>query len=124
MLYYDEEGQLQAANQKWESELSFPADDTVAVDALSGMPQLQLSPGSAGVNVSVQIPVQMMSVTDQGLPMVTGVKVGENRTLSPDRPSLILRRAGEDSLWDIAKRYQTDESRIAALNHLEDKRHH
>ena len=119
MLYYDEEGQLQAANHKWEGELSFPADDTVAVDALPGMPQLQLTAGSAGVNVSVQIPVQMMSVTDQGLPMVTGVKVGENRTLSPDRPSLILRRAGEDSLWDIARKSGSTMEAIRRANGLE-----
>ena len=35
--------------------------------------------------------------------MVTGVELGQRKTPDPNRPSLILRRAGESCLWDIAK---------------------
>lgn len=119
MLYYDDEGQLQAASQKWEGDLSVPADEGVTVDAVSGVAQLQMSAGSTGVNVSAQIPVQMVSMTDEGIPMVTGMKVGENRALSPDRPSLVLRRVGEDSLWDIARKSGSTMEAIRRANALE-----
>ena len=42
-------------------------------------------------------------VAQQGIPMVTGLELGDQSPLDPNRPSLILRRVGEDSLWDIAK---------------------
>ena len=35
--------------------------------------------------------------------MVTAVEMGQLRQTDPDRPALILRRAGEKRLWDIAK---------------------
>ena len=119
MLYYDNDGSLQAASQKWEGELSLQANDGVAINALPGSAQLQTSHGSAGTNVSVQMPIQLTSMSEQGLPMVTGVKIGEARSLSPDRPSLILRRAGDDSLWDIARQTGSTVDAIRKANGLE-----
>ena len=37
------------------------------------------------------------------IPMVTGVTLADACLPDPERPSLLLRRAGHDSLWDIAK---------------------
>ena len=52
------------------------------------------------------IPVQtetLPEVTEQTIPMVTGVELGQKKSPDPNRPSLILRRAGDSRLWDIAK---------------------
>ena len=35
--------------------------------------------------------------------LVCSLELGEQKKPDPNRPSLVLRRAGEDSLWQIAK---------------------
>ncbi|MBQ6889518.1 MAG: DUF3794 domain-containing protein [Oscillospiraceae bacterium] len=52
------------------------------------------------------------------VPMVTGIAVNEPLERRDDRPSMILRRAGEDSLWDIAKANATTVEKIMEANAL------
>ena len=40
----------------------------------------------------------------KGLPMVTGLELGEVQSKNPAAPSLIIHRADGGRLWDIAKR--------------------
>jgi hypothetical protein len=35
--------------------------------------------------------------------MITAVELGQQKQPDPNRPSLILRRAGDQRLWDLAK---------------------
>ena len=53
--------------------------------------------------MQADLQVDTQTVTAQKFPMLTGLKLGEIREKDPDRPSLILRRVGTDSLWQIAK---------------------
>ena len=50
--------------------------------------------------------------------MVTGVEVGQRKQPDPNRPSLILRRAGESRLWDIAKSAGSTVEAIRSANGL------
>jgi hypothetical protein len=47
--------------------------------------------------------MRIQTCTNQSFPMVTALEVGEPIAPDPERPSLILRRAGEMSLWELAK---------------------
>jgi len=58
-------------------------------------------------------------MTEQKIPMVTGVAMGELKKKDPDRPSLILKRAGEDRLWDMAKQWGSTVDAIRSANHLQ-----
>ena len=82
-----------------------------------GIPQAM--PGSGNIGVSAEIPVQMFTTTSQGIPVVTGLNVEAQRTPDANRPSLILRRAGEDRLWDIAKVSGSTVDAIRKANGLE-----
>ena len=55
----------------------------------------------------------------QPIPMVTGFTLGEEKTRDVSRPSLILRRAGGQRLWDIAKSTGSTVSGIRKANGLE-----
>lgn len=102
-LYYGEDGRLHAGSARWEGKQSIPADENSRILALpsSGTPQAVVGNGS--ILVKAEVPMDMVTTSRQGIPMVTGVTLGELRPADPGRPSLILRRAGEKRLWDIAK---------------------
>ena len=119
VLYYGENGTLQSANGRWNGQLSIPADENSQITALPnpGIPQATAGNGNIGANG--EIPVQMFTTTSQGIPVVTGLNVGQQRVLELDRPSLILRRAGEDRLWDIAKVNGSTVDAIRKVNGLE-----
>ena len=70
----------------------------------------------------VRIPVYFLlgCIGEETLSGITSLTLNETKPL--DGPSLILCRMGtSDTLWDIAKRYQTDEEAIRNANHLEDE---
>ena len=52
--------------------------------------------------------------------MVTELTLGEEKQPDGDRPTLILRRVGNDSLWDIAKSTGSTVEAIMAANRLTD----
>lgn len=119
VLYYGENGTLQSANGRWTGQLSIPADENSQITAMPNPGIPQAVPGNGNISVSGEIPVQMFTTTRQGIPVITGMNVGPQRTLDPNRPSLILRRAGEDRLWDIAKVSGSTVDAIRKANGLE-----
>ena len=75
-----------------------------------------------GSACQVRIPVYFLlgCIGEETLSGITSLTLNETKPL--DGPSLILCRMGtSDTLWDIAKRYQTDEEAIRNANHLEDE---
>lgn len=104
MLYYDNEGRLQSVSPKWSSTWSLPAAEDSVVEAAvspSGTPQATI--GAGGGELRADLLADAMTTTRQGLPMVCALEMGELTEADPGRPSLILRKAGNDRLWDIAK---------------------
>ena len=102
-LYYDMEGVLRAASSKWEGSLRFPADAHSRLQAAPGVTLVQADVENGGIQMKLELPVEVTAFAEQGFPMVTGVELGEKSGKDPGRPSLILRRAGSKRLWDIAK---------------------
>lgn len=121
MLGYGEGGQLQSGTARWENCVQIPADDAVGLNpefCLRGNPDAAV--GEGNVTVTCGAVLKLESTTQRGIPMVTGLEVGENRDPDPGRPSLILRRAGEEELWNLAKRYGSTVDAIRKANGLEE----
>lgn len=119
MLYYDNEGVLQSAAPRWEGNWSLQAGDDTTVEAVvsaSGRPQATLGGGKAEMRADLLM--QTTGTTQQGIPMVTALELGEMTEPDPNRPSLILCKIGEDRLWDVAKRTGSTVDAIRAANRL------
>jgi len=121
-LYYGADGQLQAGSARWEGRYTVPAGEEadLSVTAVPGeLPRANSDRGQLAL--SCQVPLEMTASVRQKFPMVTGLKTGEVLPKDPDRPSLILRRAGDQGLWDIAKAAGTTVEAIRRANGLREE---
>lgn len=104
VLFYGEDGHLQASTARWEGSMRLPADEQTSVltdVSPKGSPQAMM--GNNQITLKADSTLSLESMADQEFSIVAGLEVGQ--PISPDlgRPSLILRRAGDNRLWDIAK---------------------
>lgn len=65
--------------------------------------------------------VRTLAYSGEAIKMVSGLNMGEYTEASPDRPSMILRRANDDSLWSLAKKCGSTVDAIRAANHLDEE---
>ena len=122
MLLYGEDGSLQSASARWEDDLQIPADNSIHTNVLIntvGKPMAQSSVD--GTALSCSITFQMETGTDRGIPMMVSMEVDPETTRNPDRPALILRRAGRETLWEIAKQSGSTEDAVRTANRLTDE---
>ena len=120
MLSYDHEGQIQSVMLRWEETWSLGAAPDSDVDIAvrpSGIPQSTAGGGNTSLRGDILIDAE--TAARQGLQMVTGLELGELIQADPGRPTLILRRAGEDSLWTIAKESGSTVDAINRANRLQ-----
>ena len=64
------------------------------------------------------VTVQAQTTAEQRFPMVTALEIGDPVRPDPQRPSLILCRAGERSLWELAKQCGSTVDAICRANQL------
>ena len=116
LLGTDDEGNLRSENSRWEDSWSIPAspDADVRVNVNSVAP-----PQAAGSGVRTELQLCAMTAMQQPIRVVTGAELGEMTEPDPNRPSLILRRIGEESLWELAKRTGSTVEAIQKLNGLQ-----
>lgn len=122
VLCYGENGELKSGTARWEGSLQLVADEECRVNTgirPQGRPQSLVGDGS--VTVSGEAVVMVESISRRGLPMVTGLELGEPREPDPGRPSLILRRAGADELWTLAKQCGSTVEVIRNANGLQEE---
>lgn len=120
MLYYDMDGNLRSCPQKWEQKLSVPAAEGTLMDVQlwpSGRTQGSLVSGSA--QLSSELKMTMQTHSSEAIPMVTGLELGELQQPDPQRPSLILKRSGGKSLWELAKENCSTVTAIRQANSLQ-----
>ena len=70
--------------------------------------------------MSCQVKLEMQAYAQEGIPMLTGLNIGQLQEPDPARPSLILRRPNGEDLWSIAKRCDSTVADMKRLNHLDD----
>ena len=97
-------GALQGSTARWEGKLSIPAHPHCSVRVLpGGAGQIRAENGGDGISVCAQLPLDLKTTAVQSIPMVSALTLGECVRPDPQRPSLILCRAGEESLWQLAR---------------------
>ena len=119
-LYYGEDGALQSAVGRWEGQHNLPAEEhtQMTTDLLPG-PQPQAIAAGDEIRLNGDMPLSFQTRTDQGIPMVTGMEILPREAEEGQKPSLLLRRAGENGLWDLAKLTGSTVDAIKKANGLE-----
>jgi len=121
-LYQETDECLSSSLGRFEGELTLKTDPacTVSVRRLP-VPEPQLTLGADSMDARVQLPVQLTAYGNETMEPVMAVELGEVRDPDPDRPSLILRRVGEDGLWEIAKSAGSTVEAIQKANGLQEE---
>lgn len=101
------DGQLVTLSEKWDLEHTLDADEECTLSAVPGLAELQSGLSSGAVQVRGEIPLQITAAARQAIPMVTSVEAVSEKKPDPSRPSLVLMRAGDKRLWDMAKENAT-----------------
>lgn len=119
VLYNDENGKLRNQNIRWASEWRIAASEHVRMDiGIQPAGKVQVTSESGSVTTKSDLRITALTMNCQGMPMVTSMDMSEAGEPDPGRPSLILCRVGEDSLWEIAKRSGSTVELIEKANSL------
>lgn len=118
LMYYDENGILRSTAVRMEGEMPLSQDETVQLTAVPGDAHLQLHGGRDAVEIHWEMALRLSAAADQELPMVTGLEPGEKTKPREGMPALILCRAGNRRLWDIARECGSTVSAIETANGL------
>lgn len=115
MLGIDGEGNLASEICRWEDDWSMAAaeDDNYWMHLQpAGKPQF------SGTTVRTEVPFLGITTQQQPITAVTEAEMGNEIQPDPNRPSLILRRPGENSLWELAKQTGSTVEEIRRINGL------
>lgn len=120
LLVADDNQQLSGISQRWNGEWTMPTAENVKTDVIvvpSGTPQQ--SSAESGTAIRADCLMKRVSITQQGIPMISALDIGAVYDPDPDRPCLVLRRASGETLWELAKHHGTTIARIQQANGLE-----
>lgn len=122
VLYYDSEGNLQSGTSRWNENWECPIGETAMVlSTVQSDAPAQAVSGAGKISIRGEMSAETAAIAGQGMPMVTALTLGERQQADPARPSLILRRAGEGSLWELAKTSGSTVEAIRKANQLNDE---
>ena len=112
ILYYDADNNLRGNVCKWESHQTMNKQENTSVSVFAE-PVIK-------DDMTAQLRLKAMAAKEQPVEYVCGLNLGDVVAKNPDRPSIILRRAGKESLWQLAKRTGSTVEAIQQANMLED----
>ena len=119
-LYYRDDGTLHASASRWERNFTLETDDGCELDVTvqsCACPQSGIT--ADGITIKGDCSVDINARATSGLAMVNGLTLGDPAEPDPARPSVILCRVGERSLWQIAKESGSTVAAIRRANRLE-----
>ena len=120
VLYYDENGILLSTASGWEgnAEQDLPKGGIPSVSLQ--IPQEGHLLTSGGTTLfRAELPVELNVMSGDGIMGITSIELGDDMEPDVSRPSVILRRAGGERLWDIAKASGSTVQAIQKANNLE-----
>lgn len=118
VLSTDGKGNLRASTSRWEGKLTYPLGEDLS---LTARPLMPVMPQSVSGGYRGELPLQMTTTGGKGISMVTELERLPEQETQSQRPSLILRRAGGESLWEIAKKTGSTVAAIRAANKLSEE---
>ena len=118
VLYYGDDSRLHGSAVRWEGKQTLPAHDNSDITVVPMGADAQAITGNGKIQLKAELPLELNTMTEQTIPMVTGVELGQRKQPNPNRPSLILRRAGNSCLWDLAKASNSTMEAIRRANGL------
>lgn len=118
VLYYGQDGSIQAGSAKWEGRISLAADERTTVCSMM-LPAVPESSCGAEIRMQAHLNISLHSSAVSTMDMVTGLELGEYRDPDPSRPALILCRPNGEELWEIAKRCGSTVAAIRSANDLQ-----
>ncbi len=118
VLYTDAEGKIKGESCRWEEQIPLPAGENVRPGIYGETGELRVSPVGGKTEVSGTLYLTEMTAANWEKQVVTGIELGEKTEKDPNRPSLILRRMGEEGLWEVAKSCRTTVASIQNANSL------
>ncbi len=120
ILYRSPEDTLTGIAPKWEGNSELEADGDCRVLPMAYSEQEpHISVGADQLDITGTYTMGLLWVSGQEMTMVTGLEAGALQEPDPSRPSLILRRMGEQSLWELAKESGSTVDAICKANGLE-----
>lgn len=100
LLQSDGAESISGSNLRWTVGSAMATDESASLLARC-CPKGKPKTSGTAVACEMLLHTVLMAVTD--IPMITALELGEMTEPDPNRPSMILRNLGSDSLWDIAK---------------------
>lgn len=119
VIWYDKEGKLQSSTARTEENWDTAAGENVRVGATVQPGIVPAASTGNGLELKGETVLDVTAYSSSGLPVVAGLTLGEEDAREENRPSLILRRAGNAGLWQIAKSTGSTVSAIQKANALE-----
>lgn len=122
VLYYTSDGNLASGVGHWTGTAELPSDrnNRLCVSlARSGRASASVSGGQ--VTVRADTAADILTASQGGMPMVSSLEIGEASEPDSARPSLIVRKSGECSLWELAKKCGSTVDAIRKANKLQDE---
>ena len=117
VLYRNGEGQMESTLLPFEAEIPMERiADGYAVSAWQKPAEALWQPQG---QVCISILYGMYFMEDSCLPCCKGLAVAEEPSCREQRPSMILRRAGAEELWQLAKASGSSEAAIRSANGFE-----
>ena len=122
LLWNDSEENIQGDTADFSGNIPFPTARENRTDLwLGNGPWTEIQLTAEGGVVRTRYPVNVQVYSTQTIPMVTAMQLGEQRQKDPNCPSIILRRAGEEGIWMLAKETGSTVSAIREANRLVDE---
>lgn len=119
VLCQDDEGQMQSEMVRFNGSEPFRSAPENKIELWRGIPNTtEVSPSAEGMIMHTDYPVTMQVYTGQTIPVVTTLELGELKEPDPNRPSVVMRRVGDEGLWAIAKGYGSTVAAIQEANQL------
>ena len=116
VLSYNDQGVPEGNVLRWEERWELPADSRVQLHAgMASDPRITQEASLGRIRLEGQVDTVSPGFSD----VVTAVEMGEELPPDPERPSLILRRAGGSTLWELAKSCGSTVSAIRMANDLD-----
>ena len=115
VLGYQDDGQLEGAQLRWNESWELPTDPGAKVQPSVNFFE---TPQCSGGQITTELEVQVSTLSDVIGNGIDSMEVGELLPADPNRPSVILRRSGDDSLWELAKRTGSTVEAILTANQL------